>query len=170
MHVEKVSMNIQQFWADVLSQSSERLHSYFHKDAVVRWHCTNELFTAQEFIQANCTYPGQWNGTIERIETCTDLIITVVNVYPARLTGTADATKLTVTTRTPDMSELSQHATNYTEGSAIVGPAESPINSFHVVSFIKLKNDLIIEMDEYWADDSEAPKWRQAMHIGKAIK
>ena len=25
--------------------------------------------------------------------------------------------------------------------------------SFHVVSFINLENNLIIEMDEYWSDD-----------------
>lgn len=86
-------MNIKQFWADVLSQNRERLLSYFHKDAVVRWHCSNELFTAQEYIQANCTYPGQWLGKIERIEKCKDLIITVVSVFPASLTETADATK-----------------------------------------------------------------------------
>ena len=42
--------------------------------------------------------------------------------------------------------------------------------SFHVTSFIKLKDDKIIAMDEYWADDGEAPKWRQDMNIGRKIK
>ncbi|BDC94319.1 hypothetical protein SAMN04487977_10343 [Treponema bryantii] len=34
-------------------------------------------------------------------------------------------------------------------------------SSFHVVSFIKLKNDKIAELDEYWADDGEPPEWRR---------
>ena len=41
--------------------------------------------------------------------------------------------------------------------------------SFHVTSFIKLKDDKIVAMDEYWADDGEAPKWRQDMNIGRKI-
>ncbi len=42
--------------------------------------------------------------------------------------------------------------------------------SFHVTSFIKLQDDKITAMDEYWADDSEAPKWRQDMKIGRKIR
>ncbi len=42
--------------------------------------------------------------------------------------------------------------------------------SFHLVSFIKLKNDLIYEMDEYWSDDCEAPSWRRELKIGKLIQ
>ena len=42
--------------------------------------------------------------------------------------------------------------------------------SYHVVSFIKLANSLIYEMDEYWADDGEVPAWRKEMGIGKAIR
>jgi len=41
---------------------------------------------------------------------------------------------------------------------------------FHVVSFIKLRNSLICEMDEYWSDDGEAPLWRREMHIGKPVR
>lgn len=41
---------------------------------------------------------------------------------------------------------------------------------FHVTSFIKLKDGKIAAMDEYWADDGEAPKWRQDMKIGRKIK
>ncbi len=35
-------MNIQAFWKDVLEQNRLALPSYFYKDAVIRWHCTNE--------------------------------------------------------------------------------------------------------------------------------
>lgn len=41
--------------------------------------------------------------------------------------------------------------------------------SFHVVSFIKYKDDLITKMVEYWADDSDIPDWRKEMKIGKKI-
>lgn len=41
---------------------------------------------------------------------------------------------------------------------------------FHVASFIRLKDDKIAAMDEYLADDGEAPKWRQDMKIGRKIK
>ena len=42
--------------------------------------------------------------------------------------------------------------------------------SFHVTSFIKIVNDKIISLDEYWADDSDAPQWRLDNHIGTVIK
>ena len=42
--------------------------------------------------------------------------------------------------------------------------------SFHVTSFIKIEDDKIISMDEYWADDGEAPQWRIEKCIGKPIK
>ena len=41
--------------------------------------------------------------------------------------------------------------------------------SFHVVSFLRIENGKIAEMDEYWADDGEAPDWRRKMKIGKPI-
>lgn len=43
-------------------------------------------------------------------------------------------------------------------------------SSFHVVSFIRLTGGKICEMDEYWADDGEAPAWRQEMKIGRPIR
>jgi hypothetical protein len=39
----------------------------------------------------------------------------------------------------------------------------------HVTSFAEIKNGKIISMDEYWADDGEAPLWRQKMNIGRPI-
>ena len=42
--------------------------------------------------------------------------------------------------------------------------------SFHVVSFIHLKDNLIVDMDEYWSDDGLAPEWRKKMKIGKRIR
>ncbi|MBE7003932.1 MAG: nuclear transport factor 2 family protein [Ruminococcaceae bacterium] len=122
-------MNINRFWRDVLSQNREALASYFREDAVIRWHCTNEQFTVTEYVRANCDYPGNWDGRIERVETLGSAVLTVVHIYPVDRSA-----------------------------------------SFHVVSFIVLSGDKICEMDEYWADDGEAPQWRRAMHIGRPIR
>ena len=80
-------MNIKKFWKDVIAQDKKEIRKYFHKEAYVNWHCTNEHFTVDEYITANCEYPGEWDGIIERIEIVYDLIITVVlilskNVFP----------------------------------------------------------------------------------------
>lgn len=40
---------------------------------------------------------------------------------------------------------------------------------FHVVSFFKIEEDKIKELDEYWGDDGTAPQWRVDKHIGKPI-
>ncbi len=122
-------MNIQNYWKDVLEQNEQALKSYFHKDAYVNWHCSNEHFTVDEFIRANCEYPGEWAGEIERIELINDVIITVVHVF------------------TKDKSM-----------------------SFHVTSFMKVVNEKIVAVDEYWGDDTEAPQWRQDKNIGTTIK
>lgn len=122
-------MEIQRFWQDVLRQDEDAIRAYFHKDACIKWHCTNEEFSVDEFIRANCEYPGDWDGNIERIEQINDLLITLTHVYP-----------------------------------------KDRSSSFHVVSFIKLENDLIRSVDEIWADDGEAPAWRKEMKIGKPIK
>ena len=122
-------MNIFEFWKAVLVQNENEIRKFFHNDAHINWHCTNERFNVDEFIIANCEYPGDWDGRVERVETLDDLIITVTNVYP-----------------------------------------KDRSISFHVTSFIKIKKGKIISMDEYWADDGDAPKWRLEKHIGKAIR
>lgn len=122
-------MNIYNYWEDVLSQNADKIKTYFKKDAYIRWHNTNEHFTVDEFIIANCEYPGDWAGDIERIEHIDNLIITVTNVY------TVDK-KL----------------------------------SFYVTSFIKIEDEKIISIDEYWGDNGNPPNWRIERNIGSKIK
>lgn len=117
------------FWGAVLAQDEREIRKYFHEDAYVNWHCSNEHFDVDEFIVANCEYPGDWDGRVERVEMLNDLIITVVNVYPKDRSA-----------------------------------------SFHVTSFIKIRDDKIMSMDEYWADDAEPPQWRLDKRIGTAIR
>lgn len=74
-------MDIREFWNAVLKQDAEKMKTFFKDTAYVNWHCTNEHFTVGEYIRANCEYPGDWDGTIERIEKVGNLIITVVKVF-----------------------------------------------------------------------------------------
>ena len=122
-------MDIKNFWADVLAQNESRIRAYFHPDAFINWHCTNEHFSVEEFIIANCQYPGEWDGEVERVEWMNDLIVTATCVY-----------------------------------------LKDRSASFHVISFIRVRNDKIISMDEYWADDGSAPQWRLDKHIGTPIR
>lgn len=74
-------MNIDEYWTAVLQQKPEEIRKFFHANAFVNWHNTNEHFTVDEFIRANCEYPGQWDGIIERVEEKGGLIIAVVHVF-----------------------------------------------------------------------------------------
>ena len=117
----------------MIQMLSERLdekeiRKYFHKDAYINWHCTNEHFNVDEYIIANCEYSGEWDGVIERIEMVNDLIITVMQIYP-----------------------------------------KDKSVSFHVTSFIRMRDNKITEMDEYYADDGIAPQWRVDKHLGTSI-
>ncbi len=122
-------MNINEYWNCTLAQNAKGMRMFFHPKAYINWHNTNEHFTVNEFIDANCEYPGKWKGEIERIETVGDLIITVVHVF-----------------------------------------SQSPKLSFHVTSFLRIRDELIVSIDEYWGDDGLAPQWRLDKNIGTKIK
>ncbi len=36
-------MDIDRFFKTVLSQNAEELRKYFQKNAIIKWHCTNEF-------------------------------------------------------------------------------------------------------------------------------
>ena len=74
-------MDINEFCDAVLRQDAEALREYFHPTAFVNWYNTNEHFTVEEFIRANCEYPGQWGGEVEQIITTDTHIITATHVY-----------------------------------------------------------------------------------------
>ena len=122
-----MELDIKKFWKAIAEQDAEKIRSYFNKTTTIRWHNTNEQFTLEEFIKANCEYPGKWEAEVERIEKIENLIITAVKVFG---------------------NDTSVHAT----------------------SFIKIEDDKIISMDEYWGDDGKPPQWRLDMKIGTAIR
>lgn len=121
-------MDLQGYWNATLKQQPDEMRAFFQKDAFVNWHNTNEHFTVDEFIKANCEYPGEWDGKIERIVEKENLIITVVHVFSC----------------------------------------DKKI-SFHVTSFIQIRDKKIVSIDEYWSEDGTAPQWRLDKHIGTSI-
>ncbi len=122
-------MNVKKFWDAVLRQDANEIRQYFNPSAYINWHCTNEHFTVDEFIRANCEYPGQWDGVVERVEQMGNFVITAARVF-----------------------------------------SKSEDLSFHAVSFIKMEEDKIAAIDEYWGNDGPAPLWRLEKHIGTSIQ
>lgn len=74
-------MEITAYFQDVVKQDAQKLKNYFAKDAKVLWHNTNECFTAEEFIRANCEYPGSWDGEIEILTSMQDGWILAARVW-----------------------------------------------------------------------------------------
>ena len=119
---------IRSFWDDVVQQNAQNLKQYFTEDAVIKWHNTNELFAVEEWIVANCEYPGDWIGAVERIVEAGNLLITVTKVM--------------------------QKEEN---------------TAFHTTSFFTFEKDKIAELNEYWSEDGQPPKWRLEKKIGCPI-
>ena len=65
----------------MLRQNADEIRTYFHPNAYVRWYCTNEHFTVEEFIRANCEYPEEWDGEVERLICADNEIITATHVH-----------------------------------------------------------------------------------------
>ncbi len=61
-------MDIQTYWQATLAQDAGAMAEFLHKDAEITWPNTAERFDAAGYIQANCEYPGAWDGQILRIE------------------------------------------------------------------------------------------------------
>ena len=57
-------MEIERFFDAVVRQDAETMADYFCRDAIVRWHCTNERFTAEEYIRA----ADERRGTIAEVK------------------------------------------------------------------------------------------------------
>lgn len=74
-------MDIHAFWDAVLRQDAAALRGFFMPGAKVRWHCSNECFTAEEYICANCEYPGEWGSEPERCQQTGDGWLTVMRVF-----------------------------------------------------------------------------------------
>lgn len=81
MTTEALEGLLQAYWRAVTDQDANALGAYFLPEASIRWHNTNEEFSVEEFVRANCEYPGNWVGEVERIEFCgRGMAVTVTHV------------------------------------------------------------------------------------------
>ena len=85
-------MLVKEFWTSIVEQNPNDIRSYFKETAIIRWHNNNEEFTLEEFIRANCEYPGNWDCEVERIEEIGDLIITVTRIFSTNSSVSVHAT------------------------------------------------------------------------------
>lgn len=60
-------MDLYKYWEVTVKQDADEIKAFFHENAWVNWHNTNEQFTLEEYIRTNCEYPGRWNAQVERI-------------------------------------------------------------------------------------------------------
>ncbi len=63
-------------------QEAEQMKEYFKEEARINWHNTDESFTRDEYIRANCEYPGSFLGNVERMELTGNVVILVGAVKP----------------------------------------------------------------------------------------
>ena len=54
-------------WRAIADQDEEQLAQFFTVDAQIFWPNTNEHFDLPGYLRANCDYPGQWSGKVEKI-------------------------------------------------------------------------------------------------------
>ena len=66
--VEATPFNLGQFIQAVVKQNADDLRSFFTPEAIICWHDSNEELTLDEYIRANCEYPGEWEGEIQRVD------------------------------------------------------------------------------------------------------
>lgn len=72
---------ITKFYEAVVKQDEKALVTFFCEDAIIKWHCSNEQFTVNEYIKANCEYPGVWHFEMERFETSDSSLICVNRIW-----------------------------------------------------------------------------------------
>lgn len=117
----KKQFDLNAYFAAVVHKDAAALYGFFAENAEIFWHNTSERFSVADFIHANCDYPGEWFGEIEREHRIRDTVITAARVW-------------------------AKH---------------EPSLSFHCCSFITLRDETVIRIDEYWGDDGEPPEWRR---------
>lgn len=91
---------------------------YPFKNRRFRHNNTCDRFAVSNCIRANCDYPGEWSGEIEREDRVGDAVIAAARVWAK----------------------------------------DEPSQSFHCCSFITLRDETVIRIDEYWSDGGEPPE------------
>ncbi len=73
-------MDIQAFISAVVTKNESEMRKFLADEVIVRWHNTNEEFTLEEYLQANCAYPGDWVGNVERIIPTDDGCVAIIKI------------------------------------------------------------------------------------------
>ena len=65
--MKELELIILTLWQAVAAQDEEKLVRFFTPDAQILWPNTEERFDLTGYLRANCDYPGQWSGTVEKL-------------------------------------------------------------------------------------------------------
>jgi len=80
-HIETGSLDVENFVQAVAKQDAATLRTYFAPDAEICWHDSNEQFTVDEYIRANCEYPGKWSGEVQRVEKIEGGMVIITKIF-----------------------------------------------------------------------------------------
>jgi len=69
------------FMSAVAGQNADKLRNFFTENAVINWHDSNESFSVEEYLRANCEYPGKWKADVIRTEAADSVTIFAAKVY-----------------------------------------------------------------------------------------
>ena len=78
-----VRKRVEAFEAAVARQDRDALRRCFVPSAVIRWPNTNEEFGLEDYLTANCDYPGDWLGQVERLEQTESGAVAVARIWAA---------------------------------------------------------------------------------------
>ena len=65
--MKEIEIRIRALWQAIAEQDEEKLARFFTPDAEILWPNTEERFDLNGYLRANCGYPGQWSGAVEKI-------------------------------------------------------------------------------------------------------
>jgi len=74
------AFDVDKFISDVATQNADELRKHFDPNAAIFWHDSNEQLAVEEYIRANCEYPGQWSGEVRRVEIVDGGIVIVARI------------------------------------------------------------------------------------------
>lgn len=63
----RMETTIISLWQAVAAQDEHKLAQFFTVDARIFWPNTGERFDLPGYLRANCDYPGQWSGQVEKV-------------------------------------------------------------------------------------------------------
>ncbi len=121
-------MDIKAFISAVVNKNENEMRNFLADELIVRWHNTNEEFTLEEYLQVNCSYPGNWLGKVDTIIPTSEGCVAIVKIS-----------------------------------------SEDEKVKVHQISVIKIKDEQIIKLDEYYSEDGLVPQWRLDLNIGSLI-